>query len=201
MKRRFNTLVLVLSAALAALCVVLAFFIHFPIIPGLAFLEYDPADILIYVSTYVFGIPVGLAITVVVSIVQGVTVSASSGVTGIAMHVLSTGGFVLAAGLVYFLTGRLRKKEKHRTLYTILSLAAATAAGILTVVALMTAWNIILTPIFMGIERDILIRQYLGLIVLFNLIKASINGVAAAVFTVPFGMLAKTILGGKNVME
>lgn len=199
MKREFNTRILVLSAALAAISVVLAFFIHFPIIPGLAFLEYDPADILIYVSSYVFGMPVGLAITVVVSIVQGTTVSASSGIVGIMMHIISTGGYVLASGIVYFLMRRLRQSGKHRTGCTVLSLVAATAAGIVTVVALMTAWNIILTPIFMGIERDFLISNYLGLIVLFNLIKASINGVAAAVFTVPFRMLAGMILGDKVI--
>lgn len=199
--KRINTRLLVLSAALAALCVVLAFFIHFPIIPGLSFLEYDPADILIFVSSYVFGMPVGLAITVVVSIVQGITVSASSGVIGIAMHIFSTGGFVLASGFVYFLTRKLRQTERHKTLFMILSLAASTAAGIVAVVALMTAWNIFLTPIFMGVPRDLLIREYLGLIVLFNLIKISINGVAAAIFSVPFRMLAKLILGGKDIVE
>ena len=200
--KRINTRLLVLSAALAALSVVLAFFIHFPIIPVLPFLEYDPADILIFVSSYVFGMPVGLAITVVVSIVQGTTVSASSNPIGIAMHIFSTGGFVLASGFVYFLTRKLRQTERHKTLFMILSLAASTAAGIVTVVALMTVLNIFLTPIVMeNVTRDDLIRDFLGLIVLFNLIKISINGVAAAIFSVPFRMLAKLILGGKDIVE
>ena len=77
----------------------------------------------------------------------------------------------------------------------VMRLAFATAAGILTTILLMTLWNILLTPIFMQMDRMQLINEYLWLIVLFNIIKASINGVAAAVLTVPFRLLAKRFCG------
>lgn len=200
MKKTFNVRMLVTCAVMSAIGVVLAFFIHFPIIPAVPFLEYDPADILIFVSTYAFGIPVGLAMTVVVALVQGLTVSAGSGFTGILMHIISTGGYVLAAGLVYRATDALRRSKAGKTGPEIVSLSLSTATGMAATVGLMTLWNILLTPVFMGIERDFLIKNFLGLIVLFNLIKISINGVASAVFAVPFRKLAEKFPGERSIL-
>lgn len=43
---------------------------------------------------------------IVVAVVQGLTVSAASGVYGIIMHIIATGTFVLVAGFLY---------QKHKT--------------------------------------------------------------------------------------
>ena len=91
---------------LAALSIVLVFFIHFPIFPTAKFLEYDPADIPIMIATFAFGPWYGLMTTIVVAVVQGLTVSASSGIYGIIMHIIATGAYVLASGLFY---------RKHKT--------------------------------------------------------------------------------------
>ncbi len=88
---------------LAALSIVLVFFIHFPIAK---FLEYDPADIPIMIATFAFGPWYGLMTTIVVAVVQGLTVSASGGIYGIIMHIIATGTFVLVAGFLY---------QKHKT--------------------------------------------------------------------------------------
>ena len=73
-------------AMLAAISIVLVALIHFPIIPGATFLEYDPADVSILVGTFLFGPWAGLALTAVVSVIQGLTVSAGSGVIGIDVY-------------------------------------------------------------------------------------------------------------------
>jgi hypothetical protein len=39
----------------------------------------------------------------------------------------------------------------------------------------MTLWNIIITPIYMGIERSLLINQFLIYIVIFNIVKTAVN--------------------------
>lgn len=39
---------------LVAIAIVLVYFIHFPIFPAVAFLEYDPADIPILMGTFAF---------------------------------------------------------------------------------------------------------------------------------------------------
>ena len=93
-----NTRKLTTLAMLAALAIVLVALIHFPLVPAAPFLEYDPADIPIFIGTLLFGPAAGLALTAVVCVIQGVTVSAASGPIGIIMHFLATGTFVLLAG-------------------------------------------------------------------------------------------------------
>ena len=73
-----RTAKLVKMGAMVAISVVLVYLIHFPIFPAVAFLEYDPADIPILIGTFAFGPVVGLILTVVTSVVQGLTVSASN---------------------------------------------------------------------------------------------------------------------------
>ena len=50
-----NTKKMVTIAMLMAVSVVLVAFIHFPIMPAAPFLEYDPADIPIFIGTFLFG--------------------------------------------------------------------------------------------------------------------------------------------------
>ena len=66
---------LVTMAMLAALSIVLVYVIHFPIFPAASFLEYDPADIPILIGTFAYGPLAGVLLTVVVSVIQGMTVS------------------------------------------------------------------------------------------------------------------------------
>ena len=88
-------------AVLAAMSILLVYLIHFPIFPAAPFLEYDPADIPILIGTFMFGPLGGLVLTAVVCVLQGLTVSASSGIIGILMHFFATGSFVLIAGNIY----------------------------------------------------------------------------------------------------
>ena len=85
---------------LAACSVVLMLAVRIPFPPA-PFLEYDPADIPILIGTFLFGPVAGFALTVVVSLLQGLTVSAGSGWIGIVMHIAATGCFALLAGFIY----------------------------------------------------------------------------------------------------
>ena len=85
---------------MSALSIALAFFVHIPFPPA-PFLEYDPADIPIFIVSFIFGPWWGIGITVAVSLLQGLTVSASSGIYGILMHVFATSAFVIVSGLIY----------------------------------------------------------------------------------------------------
>ncbi len=156
-------------AVLSALAVVLALVLHVSIFPQVAFLEYDMADIPIFLGTFMYGTFAGIIMTVVVSVIQGVTVSAGSGFIGILMHIFATGIYVIVAGLIY---------EKHRTFKGAL---VAMGSGIVAWIVGMILWNIILTPIFMGAPRAVVI-DLLGYIVAFNLIKVGANTVATFLF-------------------
>ncbi len=158
--RRLTTM-----ALLAALAVILVALIHFPLLPAAPFLEYDPADIAIFIGAFLFGPLPGLALTVVTSVIQGVTVSAGSSWIGIVMHILATGSYVLVAGAIY--------QRRHSRRGAVLALAA----GTLTMTVVMCGCNLIFTPLFMGQSVQDVVAMLLPVIAPFNLLKAGINSV------------------------
>lgn len=164
MNIRESTKKLVVMALMAAFSIVLVYLIRIPF-PGATFLEYDPADVPILICTFIYGPWNGLLLTAVVSVVQGLTVSAQSGFIGIMMHFFATGAYVLVAGLIYN-----RKKTWKRA-------AAGIGAGALTMVVTMVFWNIIFTPIFMGIPRSAVLPMIVPFIIPFNVLKAGVNGI------------------------
>ena len=154
-------------AILAAISVVLVYLVHFPIFPGAPYLEYDPADISLILGSFIYGPISGLLLTAVVCIIQGITVSAQSGLYGILMHFLATGSFVLVAGLIYS-----RNKTLKGSILAIL-------AGILTMCAVMIPANILITPLFTKMPVQSIISLILPIILPFNLIKATANSIIA----------------------
>ena len=163
-----NTRRIATIGVLTALSVVLVALIHFPIFPAVAFLEYDPADIPILICGFAFGPAAGIIVTVIAAVIQGFTVSAASAIYGIIMHVLATGAYVTVSSLIY-------KKHKNRR-----GAVAALGFGTLTMVVVMFGANLVITPYFMmNAVNSETVGFVLGLmpfILLFNLIKAGLNG-------------------------
>ena len=164
MPSREKTVRLAKMGMLVAISIVLVYFIHFPIFPAVAFLEYDPADISILIGTFAFGPLAGILLTVVTSVIQGVTVSAASGLYGIIMHVISTSVLVLVSGLIY----KYNKTRKGAVIALLCGVAAMTLV--------MIGANMIITPLFMGVPRNI-VWSLMPFIAGFNAIKAGINSV------------------------
>ncbi len=150
---------------LAAISIVLVALIHFPVIAAAPFLEYDPADIPIIIGTFAMGPAAGLLLTVTAATIQGLTVSAASGGYGILMHVIATGTYVIVAGNLY----RIQKSKKMA--------AVAMIAGTIAMTLIMIPANLIITPIFMTVSRDVVKALLLPGIIPFNLLKAGINSV------------------------
>ena len=151
---------------MAAISIILMLTIRFSPIPMVRFLEYTPAGVPIFFSTLMFGTVEGLMISLVVSIIQGITVSADSGIYGIIMQFLSLGSFVLASGLIF--------NSKRANIGAVTALAAGTAFS--TVV--MIGANLVITPIFMGLSIAA-IWTFMPGIVLFNLFSAGVNSTIA----------------------
>ena len=126
---------IVYGAVLAAMAVVLTFFVRFPIFPSAPFLEYDMGDVPLFFGALLTGPWVGLLITLVTCIVQGFTVSAGSGVLGIIMHFFATGSFVVCAGLIA------QKKKTTR-------LIPAFLCGAVTQILITIPLNLIITPVY-----------------------------------------------------
>ena len=152
---------------LIALSITLVMLIHFPIVPAVPFMEYDPADIPMLIGSFAFGPAAGLAVSIVAAVIQGVSVSAASGAYGIIMHIAAVGTYVVVAGTIY---------RRNKTLKTA---AAALIIGAIARVAVMIPANLIITPIFMGTPVEAVLSLMLPGIIPFNLFSASINGLAA----------------------
>lgn len=151
-------------AVLAALSIVLVAIIHFPIFPAASYLEYDPADIPILICGFAFGPLAGIAVTVAAALIQGLTVSAQSGIYGIIMHIIATGTFVSVSSLIY---------RRHKTKKMA---AVALLAGVVSMALIMAAANLVVTPAFTGMPASAIMAMILPIIIPFNLIKAGVNG-------------------------
>lgn len=151
---------------LCALSVILVYLVHFPLIPGVAFLEYDPADICLLLTGLSYGTVWGLLATVAVSVIQGLTVSAASGWIGIVMHIIATGTFVTVTSLVH--------KKSGKTI-------PALAAGGISMVVIMIPLNLIFTGMFMGAGTDTVVKMLIPAIIPFNAAKAGINAVLSTI--------------------
>ena len=159
-------------AMLAALSVILVALVHIPFPPA-PFLEYDPADVPIFIGTFLYGPAAGLGLTLVASVIQGTTVSAGSGIIGIIMHLLSTGTFVVLSGSIY-------RKYHNRA-----------GVGVLAMTLVMVGCNLVFTPIFMGQPVQKVINMLVPVIIPFNLMKAGINGLVTYLVYKPIGRLLR----------
>ena len=154
---------LAVMAMLVALSVVMVATIHFPIFPAAPFLEYDPADIPILIGGFAYGPVAGIVLVVIASVIQGLTVSAGSGVYGILMHIIATSTLVLVACGTY--------KIKHSKMGALIGLVL----GTLAMGAVMMVANHFITPLFMGVPTEVVDAMLLPVILPFNLIKAGAN--------------------------
>lgn len=164
-KRIQNVRKLAVMAMLVAVSVVLVYLVHFPIFPAAPFLEYDPADIPILIGAFAYGPAAGILLTIVASVIQGLTVSAQSGLYGILMHCIATSVLVLVSSGIY----RLRHSKKGAVL--------ALVCGTLAMGLVMMPANHFITPLFMAVPVDVVDALLLPAILPFNLIKAGVNSV------------------------
>lgn len=176
---KIGTKQLVSMAMLTAISIVFVYFIHFPLFPAAAFLEYDPADIPILIGALIYGPTAGIVLTVVASLIQGITVSSASGPIGIVMHIFATGCCAAVASSIYH-----RNKTKKTA-------AVALVIGAIVMTIAMVIMNLILTPLFMGAPLEAVIGMLVPIIIPFNLLKAGIN---CFVTFVLFGFISKSVI-------
>jgi len=158
-----KTVKLTKMAMLGTISLVLVLLVRIPFPPA-PFLTYDPADVPIFIAAFAFGPLAGLSITAVVSFIQAFALG-GDGIIGFFMHVAATGTFVLVAGLIY-------KKHKTKKVAII-----ALICGTIVMTASMIAWNLVITPIYLGVPREAVIGMILPILLPFNLLKAGINSV------------------------
>lgn len=167
-------------AMICAIAFLLAAFVRFPVV---LFLRYDPKDVVITIGGFLFGPVAALIVTVVVALLQMVTVSAT-GPIGAIMNIVSGAAFCCTAAFIY---------SKKRTLKgAVLGLIVATifATGV------MVLWNYLVTPVFMGIPRQDVVDLLIPAFIPFNLISGILNSALVMLLYKP----VRTALKASNLM-
>ena len=153
---------LMIMAMLVAIAYVAVLLTRIPLVPGAEFLTYEPKDALITIGAYLLDPIAGIIMTVTISFLEMVTFS-TTGIIGLVMNVFSSCLFVCTASLIY---------HKKRTLTG--ALLGLSCAVFLTTCG-MLLWNCLITPLYMGVPRSMVIELLLPVFLPFNAIKSILN--------------------------
>ncbi|MBQ4562716.1 MAG: ECF transporter S component [Clostridia bacterium] len=167
----YKTKNMVIMAMLCAVAFVISVF-GTSIMPSAPFLKLEFKDAIIVVAGFMFGPLASLGMTVVVAAIELFTIS-EAGVIGMMMNILSTGAFACTAASVY-------RKYRNMT-----GAVTGLISGIVIMTGLMILWNYTMTPIYMGIDREIVAGMLLPVFLPFNLLKGFINAALALMLYKP----------------
>lgn len=131
-------------------------------IPVVLFLKYDPKDVIIVIGGLIYGPLTSFVITVIVSVVQMITVS-GTGIFGCIMNIISSCSFACTAAWIY--------KRKQKLSGAMLGLFGGCSCQ----VVIMMFWNYLIAPIYMGYPREAIAELLLPAFLPFNLVKGGLN--------------------------
>lgn len=146
---------------MALLCA-LAYICEFVFRIKVSFLTFDAKDAIIAIGALAFGPVSGVAMSLVVALLELVTVS-ETGFYGFIMNFLSSAVFSVIPALFY---------RRNKSLVTAL---LGLAAGSLGMTAVMMAANLLITPYYMGVSVEAVVKLLPTLLLPFNLTKSVFN--------------------------
>ena len=152
---------MVLLAMLAATAYIIVALIRIPVV-AVPPLSYEAKDVVITIGGFMLGPMAAFIISLVVSLVEMVTIS-TTGPIGAIMNLLSSCSFACVASLIY--------KKKH----TIFGALMGLICGTVTMVALMILWNWLITPIYLGYPRAAVEIMLIPIFLPFNALKGGLN--------------------------
>ncbi len=167
---------LTVSAMLIALAFLSIFLLKFKV----SFLSFDFKDALLSVLTLLYGPLWGIISVCVVAVLEFLTVS-DTGVYGLIMNIISSGVFALAVGFVY--------KYKRSFLGAII----ASICAVISVTVVMMLANMLITPYYMGVSTDAVIKLIPTLLLPFNFIKSLMNASVMLIIYKPLTSLLRKI--------
>lgn len=129
---------------------------------NVSFLTYDLKDAFITIGAMFLGPVAGIAISVIVALLEFITVS-DTGPYGLIMNIISSTVFACVPALIY--------KYKRKLLGAILGLSISC---ICTVAVMMIA-NLCITPYYMNVDTEAVVALIPTLLLPFNAIKSVLN--------------------------
>lgn len=148
---------------LVALSIVAGYFIHFPILPQAPFLLYDPGSVFLLIGSFKLGPKIGILMCFTTAILFAL-ITGQGGPYGALMNFLATGTLVFVSSQVYFLY-----RTKKGAIFGMF-------LGTLTMTLIMIPANLIVTPLYLGVQREIVVKMLIPAIIPFNLLKGIISG-------------------------
>ena len=142
----------------------------FPTVSG--FLSFDLKDVVIVIAGFMSGPLAAVIITVVVSVIEMITIS-STGVIGLIMNILQSCAFACTASVIY---------RRNRSLK---GAVIGLVSGVLLMTVLMLLWNWLITPLYMKVPRSVVVGMLLPVFLPFNLVKGGINATLAMLLYKP----------------
>ncbi len=131
-------------------------------IPVVLFLKYEPKDIIITISGFIYGPASALLLSIVVPFIEMITIS-STGYIGFIFNVLASASFSVISSLIYV---------KKRNFY---SAVIGLVVGSVVMIILMLAWNYFITPLYLQVSREQVAGMLTTVFLPFNILKAGIN--------------------------
>ena len=131
-------------------------------IPIVLFLKYEPKDVIITIGGFLFGPFTSFLVSLFVSIIEMMTIS-DTGIIGAIMNFLASVSYACTASFIY--------KKYHTKTGAMLGLAS----GAFCTTIVMLLWNYLITPLYMGMEREFVAAMLIPYFLPFNLLKAGIN--------------------------
>lgn len=144
------------------LCAITYIVMVFGRIPVVLFLKYDPSDVIVTLGGLIWGPMTSCIVSVIVATIEMVTVS-DTGILGCIMNIVQTVSFACTASGIY------RKKR------TISGAVIGLFVGCVTMISVMMLWNYLITPLYMGYPREVVVDLLLPAFLPFNLLKGALN--------------------------
>ena len=155
-------------AAFSAIAFLVTLIIRIPV----QFLTFDVKDAVICLAAFIYGPISAVIISFIAAFIELVTIS-GTGVLGFLMNFVSSSAFAFTAAFIY---------SKKKTLGGAI-IGVYSAVVVLT--AVMVVLNIFITPVYMKVDRAIVIAMLPTLLLPFNLAKGLLNGAAALMLYKP----------------
>lgn len=179
---KFDTKKLVGMAMFAALAYGVTFIFRIPV----QFLTFDAKDAVLTIAAFIYGPIAAIIMSLVPALIEFITIS-STGFWGFLMNFASSACFSFVASLIY--------KYKRSFNGAIIGLYAS----VMATTALMMVLNILITPIYMKVPRDVVLNLLPNLLLPFNLAKALMNAAIAMLIYKPVSIAMKRarLISGK----
>lgn len=157
-KRKIDTKRIVGMAMFSALAYATTFIFHIKV----QFLTFDAKDAILTIASFIYGPLSALIMSLIPALIEFITIS-DTGFWGLIMNFASSAIFTVTASFIY--------KYKRSLNGAIIGLYSA----VILTAGLMIPLNILITPIYMKVPTDTVIKFIPTLLFPFNLAKALMN--------------------------